>query len=434
MSEPRAIAYLTGRYPAVSHTFIREEIGQLRARGWTVHSFSIWRSADDQVLAEADRIERDRTVALLPPRLGSAGAVLAGSRALGLRGYAALLRRAWRFNPGTSRGPLLALSWALEAVAIWEGCRRLGVRHVHAHLNGTAPTVASLVAYLGNRGGDETWSWSMTVHGPTEFYDVPRERLAAKARDATGVICISNFARSQLMALLDSEHWEKLRVVRCGVAPDVFSPHGPGGGDRLRVLSVGRLVPVKGHALLLEATARLAARGHEIEVVIVGEGPERQRLEGLARQLEIEDRIDWRGALGHDDIQAEYDAADVFCLPSFAEGIPIVLMEAMASEVPVVTSRLMGIPELVEDGRNGLLIGPGSGEDLAQALERLLADADLRAQIGRAGREKILRDYDSAVNAGLLSEAFERLLGLPSSAHPRSNGAIVRPASSSCSQ
>jgi colanic acid/amylovoran biosynthesis glycosyltransferase len=432
MTESRSIAYLTGRYPAVSHTFVRDEIHQLRACGWTVHAFSIWRSADDQVLSEVDRLERERTVALLPPRFATARALLAGGRRLGLRSWLTLLRRAWRFNPGTSRGPLLALSWALEAVAIWQRCRQLGVRHLHAHLNGTAPAVASLVAHLGNENGGLPWTWSMTVHGPTEFYDVPRERLAAKVRDASAVICISDFARSQLMGIVASEHWSKLQVVRCGVAPDVFSPgQSKTAGERVRILSVGRLVSVKGHALLLEAAARLAASGRRIEVVIVGEGAERSYLQNLSRELGIDALVSWRGALGHDAVQAEYQAADVFCLSSFAEGIPIVLMEAMASEVPVLTTRLMGIPELVEDGRDGLLVAPGDGEDLSRALGRLVDDPELRERLGRAGREKVLRDYDAAANARQLSRSFELLLGAPGAAQPRSKGAIVSPPVSS---
>jgi glycosyltransferase involved in cell wall biosynthesis len=295
---------------------------------------------------------------------------------------------------------------------------------VHVHLNGTAPAVALLLVHFA-RGDPDRWTWSMTVHGPSEFYDTPGERLAEKVRAATFVVCISDFCRSQLMGLVEERHWSKLHVVHCGVdhtvfapvaaeasaagssavdAPGVRSSAGPasgeavGGGEQsaaspLRVLNVGRLVPVKGHALLIRAIAELRALGVDAALTVIGEGPARAELERLIGELELDTRVTLLGAVGQDEIVAHYRRADVFCMASFAEGVPVVLMEAMAQEIPVLATAIMGIPELVQDGVSGLLVRPGRADLLTRALCRLAQSPDLAAELGRRGRERVVEEF-----------------------------------------
>jgi glycosyltransferase involved in cell wall biosynthesis len=235
---------------------------------------------------------------------------------------------------------------------------------------------------------------------------VTRFNLAAKVERADFVVCISHFGRSQLMALVSEQHWGKISIVHCGVDPTAFSPAPrEADGDATEILCVGRLVPVKGQALVIEAVSALSKRAIDARATIVGAGPTRDRLEALAADLGVSDRIVFTGAVGQDRIRELYAAADVFCLPSFAEGVPVVLMEAMAMEVPVVTSRIMGIPELVEDGVSGLLVTPGDEGELVAALERLARDPAERRRLGVAGREKIVADY--ALDASV--ERLERL-------------------------
>jgi glycosyltransferase involved in cell wall biosynthesis len=406
------IAYLTGRYPAISHTFILREVQALRRLGVDVSTHSIWRTSEEDLLGEDDRAEAAATRNLLPPQWDSV--LRAHVRALRTRplALAATLRRALAMaTPGLS-GRARGVLWFVEAVTLWDRLDRAQLRHIHAHLNGTAPTVALLVVALGNGDSPQRrWTWSLTVHGPTEFYDVYGERLGEKVRDADLVVAISDFARSQLMGLVEEEHWQKIQVVRCGVDPEVFSPAPDRrDGGPLRVLNVSRLTPPKGNAVLLEALARLRDRGVAAQVIVAGDGVRREALERLAKELGVGDRVSFLGAIGQDRVIEELARADVFCLPSFAEGVPVVLMEAMAMETPVVASAVMGVPELVEDGTSGLLVPPGRPDAVADALAALAADPGRRATLGREGRRKVIAEFDVDRSAELLRGHFQALL------------------------
>lgn len=407
------VAYLIGRYPSVSHTFIQREIAALRELGVEVDTFSVWRTDAGQLLSDDDRCEFERTEVLLPPRLRAALASQARA-ARHVRGYRQLVARALTLGPAGLRRFVLGASWILEAVALWDTMRRRGIRHVHAHLGGTAPAVAMLVAQLGNAAErDARWTWSFTVHGPDEFADVAREHLREKVEAATFVAAVSDFARSQLMSLVDEAHWSKLHVVHCGVDLGVFAPEAldgsrrANGRDSLNVLTVGRLAPAKGHGVLLEALASAVAGGVPLRATIVGDGPRRPALERLATQLGLADHVTFAGAVGQGEIRDYFAAADVFCLSSFAEGVPVVLMEAMALEKPVVATTVMGIPELVVDGEHGLLVPPGRPELVAAALARLASDSELRTRLGRAGRARVAEEYDIGRSAAQLRALFD---------------------------
>jgi glycosyltransferase involved in cell wall biosynthesis len=263
------------------------------------------------------------------------------------------------------------------------------------------------------------------MHGPYEFYNAERHRLAAKVVDARFVVCISDFARSQLMTLVPEEHWSKLRVVHCGLNPDEFRPvdEPPPSDGSIEVLSIARLDHEKGQTVLLEAIARLARQGVPVRAVIAGTGPKEEELERLAAQLGIGDRVSFPGAVGQDEIRRRYAAASIFCLPSFAEGLPGVLIEAMAMAVPVVAARIMGTPELVEEGVSGLLVPPARADLLADALSELAADPDLRRRMGAAGRRKVQNEFDIRTSAEQLEALFVEM-GLPG-ARPRAEPATA---------
>jgi glycosyltransferase involved in cell wall biosynthesis len=394
------VAYITSLYPSLSHSFILREVRALRAQGVEVRSFSVRRTPESQLIAPEDREEAAATRVLLPPRprelAGAAARALAHTRGGLLRLAAGAVRR------GLSVGPRAAL-WQLfylgEAVLVWDDCRRTGVRHVHAHFANVGADVAQLVARIGGPG----WTWSFTMHGPTEFFDVPGHRLADKTRDARFVACISDFCRSQLMKLVEREHWDKLHLVRCGVDPEVYAPPPPRDDDgTLRVVCVGRLVPDKGQSLLVDAIGLLRARGVDARLELVGDGPDRAHLDAHVRELGLGDAVVLAGAVGQDTIRDHYAAADVFCLPSFAEGVPVVLMEAMAMGMPVVTTRIAGIGELVEDGISGVLVRPGRADLLADALQGL-TDPETRRRMGAAGRAMVVREFDVARSAAVLA-------------------------------
>lgn len=250
------------------------------------------------------------------------------------------------------------------------------------------------------------------MHGPTGFEDVTLGRLREKVQRALFVVAISDYARSQLMSLVDPSHWEKVRVVHCGLDPATFaSPQR----DRdpaaaLEILNVGRLAPVKAQAVLLEAVEELGRRGARVHATVVGAGPEGDRLHEIVERRGLEGQVTLTGAVGQDQIRELFAAADVFCLPSFAEGVPVVLMEAMAMELPVVATRIAGIGELVEHGVSGFLVSPARPDLLVEAVERLRDEPELRMAMGRAGRETVIEQFDVSKSAVLLRELFEARL------------------------
>jgi colanic acid/amylovoran biosynthesis glycosyltransferase len=397
------LAYMITGYPYPSHTFIQNEVRALRRLGVDITTFAHRRATPDELLSPTDREEFATTRALRPfrplPHLRAHLSALVTNPA----GYRRGLRAAVRLRGEGPRSLLWQLFYFAQAVILWHHCRRAGLRHIHAHFANVGCDMALLAAEIG---GPE-WSWSFTMHGPGELYDVSWFRLDRKVRLAAFVVCISDFARSQLMGLVEPSHWSKLRVVHCGVDTDALAPRAAGGDGSARIVCVGRLVPVKGQLLLLEALATL---GPDVRLTLVGGGPMQAELEAAARRLGIEERVEIAGALGHPEVLERMRDADVFCLPSFAEGVPMVLMEAMALGVPVLTTRVMGIPELVHDGVSGLLVAPGSREDLIAGLRRLLDDGALRDALGAAGRRRVEADYALARSAAALRALFEEEL------------------------
>ncbi len=402
------IAYVTTGYPWVSHTFIQNEVLGLRALGVEVDTFTIARSSLSECRTDADREAYRTTYALRPPRAWHyARAHLAGMLTRPSR-YLAALKRAVQMAGLAPRDLVRHLAYFVQGVVLWDRCRAAGVSHVHAHFANVSSDVALLAAMLGG----DSFTWSFTMHGPTEFYDLRHHRLAEKATDAAFVICISDFARSQLMGIVDPAEWATLRVVHCGVDVSRFVPTGhERRGGPVTIACIGRLVPEKGQSLLIEAVGALRDAGTEVRLVLVGDGPQRDGLERLVDASGLRDRVEFRGAVAHTEIERILHAADIFCLPSFAEGVPIVLMEAMAMELPVIACQVMGIPELIQDDVTGRLVRPGSRDALVDALSALAADPDRRAALGRAARQRVAAEFELATNVGQLRGVYAEYLG-----------------------
>ncbi|MGA3221985.1 MAG: glycosyltransferase, partial [Acidimicrobiales bacterium] len=394
-----------------SHTFIVREVLALRAGGTEVGTVSVRRADPADLLGTADRQEAERTWDILPlDRKAFVRAHLrAASRHPGADGRA--LAEAVRSAPPGWRGSLWQLFYFAEAVSLWDHADAAQVRHLHAHLANVAADVCWLACSFGRMAQPGAgWAWSFTMHGPTELYSTERFNLARKVERADAVICISEYTRSQLMYLSDAAHWGKLRVVHCGADLARYQyrpPPAPGGG--FSVLCVARLAPQKGLDILVRAIGALVEGGTDVHLTIVGAGPLEATLRRRAERCGVAARVSFAGAVGQDEMAAYYARADVFCLPSFAEGLPVVLMEAMATGRPVVATRIMGVPELVEEGVSGLLVAPGSVDELAGALRRLAASPDLRESFGRAGRLKVEQAFDAVRCAGQVAEVFDEM-------------------------
>ncbi|HEX6688734.1 MAG TPA: glycosyltransferase family 4 protein [Solirubrobacterales bacterium] len=419
------IAYLCSEYPAISHTFILREVEALRRRGAEIATFSIRRTSPANLLSRADRAAFESTFAILPPswpRLIRTHLRLALTRPAV---YFSVLAGALRLAPAGPRGLLWQLFYFVEAVVLWDECRRRGIRHIHVHFANVSADVALLASRIGSAlEPDRPWSWSFTMHGPTEFFDVRHFRLAEKLRQARFVVCISDFARSQLMALSEPDSWQKLPVVHVGIPIEQFTPVGASPPTAAaEILCIGRLVPEKGQAVLIEAIARLVERGLPASATFAGEGPQRGALEALAERLGVGSRVSFRGAVGQEELHALYAAASAFCLPSFSEGVPVVLMEAMAMRLPTIGTTITGVPELIEDGHSGLLVPPGRPDLLTDALQRALSDDALAQTLGEAGRAKVLAEFDADASAEQLHALFAEQIGeMPLRPQSRMNG------------
>jgi len=410
------VAYLVSRYPALSHSFIEREVLALRALGAEVHTFSVRPSPVDAQLSVTSQREAEGTYALLgrPRRdyLRAHGSLWRRAP----RAWWAGVRAAMRTGPGGLKPRVWQMFYLAEAVLLGERMRELGLRHVHVHFANNGADVARSVVTMGRaeEGADAGWKWSFSMHGPTEFEDPEGHDLPAKVRSAEHIACISDFCRDQLRQLSAPEHWAKMSIVRMGVDASRFAPD-PGAREAgaeeqdaapLRILFVGRLVPEKGPNILVDAVEHLHGAGVPVELVVAGAGV---LAEDLARQVEASparDSIRLLGPVGQDDLRQWYAWADVFCLPSYAEGVPVVLMEAMSMELPVVSTRIAGIPELIRDGETGLLVPPGQREALVHALKDLAEHPDLRRSLGVAGRRRVEEEFQPGPNARRLLSLF----------------------------
>jgi glycosyltransferase involved in cell wall biosynthesis len=291
--------------------------------------------------------------------------------------------------------------------------RSHGLHHIHVHHGNVSADVAMLACRYANRAGAAPrWTWSMTLHGPPEFLDVESHKLAAKVTDADAVVCISDFARSQVASLADPATLGKLHTVRCGVDLAAFNPSekNPGNDDSAQILCVAAMSRRKGHAVLLDALVDVLRAVPGARLTLAGDGAERASLEARAAELGVAHAVRFLGAVEHDRMTSLYEEADVFCLPSFAEGVPVVLMEAMAMKVPVVATEIMGVPELVDHGKSGLLVPPARPDELADALIQLLTDPALRKRMGEEARRRVSADYDAKTSAAKLRQVLEPLL------------------------
>ena len=395
------IAYFINQYPKVSHSFIRREILALERQGFEVQRIAL-RGWDGELVDAEDIAERDKT-----------RYVLQG-------GVKELLLPVWRVlrtTPGRFFSTLwLALrmgrradrSWPYHLIYLAEACRLLpwlqafGAEHVHAHFGTNSTEVVMLARSLGGP------AYSFTVHGPEEFDKPQFIHLGEKVRRAAFVAAISSYGRSQLFRWVDHAHWSKVKVVHCGLerafhdVPAMPVPSAP------RLVCVGRLCEQKGQLFLLEAARILAAKGVAFEIVLAGDGEMREQIEALINQHGLQAHVRITGWISSEQVRAEILAARAMVLPSFAEGLPVVIMEAMALRRPVLTTYVAGIPELVRQGENGWLFPAGAVDELAAALEDCLAQpAEVLQRMGEAAYQRVLERHDIDTEAAKLADLFK---------------------------
>lgn len=394
----RKIAYLTGEYPRASDTFIQREVAALRGLGHEVQTCSIRRTGVEHLVGPEQRSEQAQTFHVLEAVKSTLFLRALGQNMRQPARFLSALKLAWSTAPKGIKGRLYQMIYLAEAMVLATKLQDAGVTHLHNHIAKASCTVAMLASHLSGI------PYSFTIHGPDIFFEPHHWRIDEKAARAKFVACISNFARSQLMCFAKPADWDRFHIVHCGIQPDRYTPTEVA---EPHLLFVGRLAGVKGVPILLQSVADLATDIPDLRLTLIGDGPDRAELETKARDLGIADRCDFVGYKSQSEVAEALTKASVFVLPSFAEGVPVVLMEAMAAGVPVLTTRIAGIPELVEDGVSGKLVAPGDTDALTGALKDLLSPSTDRRAMGQAGRDKVTQDFNIATEAAKLSALFQ---------------------------
>ncbi len=404
------VAYLLSRYPAVSHTFFLHEVLGLRARGMHIETASI--NAPDRLLKDLPRMEAIEAESTFYIRSGKMTTLVLGVLTAILRHPAAFSRGVTallKIRNLTLRQRVMWLFYLAGAMLVGNWTEERGLNHLHIHFGGSVASVGMLAA--------AAWQipYSLTIHGPEELLSVDAHHLREKIEHASFVFCVSDFCRSQLYQLTPPAEWGKFHVIRLGVDPITLNPksrsHSVASAPRtLELVCTGRLVPAKGHRTLLEAVRQLRDRGVLLKVTLIGSGSELTRLQNFTVAYGLDHAVTFTSALSHAETLAHLRKADIFALASFAEGIPVALMEAMSLGLPCVSTSIAGIPELIRAGVDGLLVPPANPQALADAIESLVLDSTLRRKLGSSARQRVISQYNLPLNQELLAHTFETKL------------------------
>jgi glycosyltransferase involved in cell wall biosynthesis len=403
VADQTKLLHLIGQYPAINHSYLLAEVKHLRALGIEVAVASI--SPPDrppEKLSPEEREESARTYYVKSvPVVRAAFENLLELLTHPLR-YLRGLFFTLKLGSGRLRRTAYHLAYFAEAILVGRYMRSQAISHVHASFSAT-------VALIMTRTFPLTMSFG--VYGFGELHNPSESQLEERVRSSQFVRSISRHGRGQLMLSCDRSEWAKLIYVPLGIDASEFAPTPPrSGSPAVNLLCVGRLAPEKGQGLLLEAIASLRAQSRPVHLRLVGDGPDRAWLERRATELGIASSVEFAGWVEQDRLMALYADTDLFVLPSLAEGIPMVLMEAMAMQIPCVAPCITGIPELIEHGVDGMLFAVADAEDLIAQIRLLLDSPDLRTKIRRQARARVVRDYDMARNTQRFAAELEKRL------------------------
>jgi len=395
------IGYFTNTYPRATDTFIQREIKGLRERGFDVRTFSVRRSGDDHDVSPEIIAEKQNTFYVLSVNLF----VVAWQNVVSLITkpgcYLSTLALACKTSQPGLKGWLKQLIYFCEAVVLVHELKRQEIDHLHNHLGDNSGTVTLLVSRLSGIG------YSISFHGPHIFFDPTHWALREKVKYSRFVSCISHYCKSQMMLFSDQEDWQRLNIIHCGVDVDQFH-YIERGACQGKMLYTGRLAVEKGVPVLFESLSILKEEGYTFELTLVGDGPDRKILEIMARQSGLIENVIFAGFQSPEKVRDFLEQSDLFILPSFAEGVPVSLMEAMACGVPVVASYVGGVVELVEPDKTGLMAYSGDPVSLKNAISSYLDSAELRERVSKAGREKIVAEFNLDCEVDKLAELFKR--------------------------
>ncbi|RFO97996.1 colanic acid biosynthesis glycosyltransferase WcaL [Rhodoferax lacus] len=398
------ITYFVNQYPKVSHSFIRREIMALERLGFSVQRVAL-RGWDEKVTDKDDIAEQGNTTHLLKGGLLPLLAAFVRTAVTAPLLFAKAVQLAFGMSHRSERPFVYHLVYLAEACLLLGHLRRFGSQHVHAHFGTNSTEVVMLAHALGGPG------FSFTVHGPEEFDKPQFIGLAEKIKRSAFVVAISSFGRSQLFRWIDYTQWPKVHVVHCGLEESfhALAPSQP--PDIPRLVCVGRLCEQKGQLLLVQAMALLAQRGIRFDLVLAGDGEMRPEIEALIDRSGLRQQVRITGWISSDQVRNELLAARAMVLPSFAEGLPVVIMEAMALRRPVLTTSIAGVPELVRHGESGWLFAAGSVEELAEAIAACLSTpVEVLHAMGARAYERVLQRHSVDTEAAKLAALFQQAI------------------------
>ena len=397
----RRIAYLINQYPQVSHSFIRREIVALEERGWSIFRMAL-RGWDAELVDQADIAERAKTTFVLRNGPLSLAKAVAYQFAGAPKRFFAALRLAVRMMRPSDRPFVWHLIYLVEACWIAGELAKRKVTHLHAHFGTNSTEVAMLVSALSGIG------YSFTIHGTGEYDNAALIHLAEKVNRADFVVTVCSYVRGQILRITQPRDWHKVQVVRCGIDSAFAAGKAVAPSDSHRLVCVGRLSEEKGQIFLVKAVGALAREGRKFELVLVGDGEHRKQVEQLISNSGLGEHVTITGWATAEEVRREMLKARALIVPSFAEGLPIVIIEAMLLGRPVLSTYVAGIPELVVNGETGWLFPAASEDDLLCAVRACLdAPIDRLHAMGIAGRERVLRYHRIEDQADALSTLFE---------------------------
>lgn len=397
------LAYLVNLYPKISHSFIRRELLAVEAaEGIDVLRMTV-RRPDEPLVDRADVQEAERTRVILEH--GAKGLLpdLAYMAAKRPRAFARASAAAVKLGQRSDRGMLRHGAYLAEACTVARWCETEGVDHLHAHFGSNSAAVAMLARLLGGP------SYSFTAHGTETFDYPPFIGLADKVAHAAFVVAVSDYGRSQLCRWSERVHWPKIHVVRCGADEAFFTEEQSPIPDAPNLVCVARLSGEKGHLVMLEACQELVLRGVDFRLDLIGDGDLRPEIEAFLTEHGLEQRVRLLGWGDSDAVRHALRDARAMVLPSFMEGLPVVLMEAFALGRPCISTHVSGIPELVRPGENGWLVPAGAAGPLADAMqEAVTASTATLTEMGARGRARVREDHDASREAERLRQLFHR--------------------------
>lgn len=401
------IAYFTSVYPRATDTFIQREVVQLRASGHEVFTSALRQPEGVNNVSELVISERKNTSYLLPAN--PLKLIILNLRMLSTAPakYLSTLRLAFATRRPGIKGTLYQLFYFQEALLLAEHLKKNSIQHMHNHFGDSSGSVAMLASRLSGVG------YSITFHGPHIFFEPTLWALREKVKYSKFIVCISNYCKSQMMLFSDVEDLDKLKIVHCGIDLNSYTIKNASENkamDIIKLLYVGRLAVEKGVPVLLRSLIALKNEGYRFHLTLLGDGPERASLEADVKANGLDGMVYFGGFSSQETVRNTLQESDVFVLPSFAEGVPVSLMEAMACGVPVIATNVGGVTELIEHGLSGLVVAPSDEVALKKAISSYIDNPELRTNIRKSARNTVETDFNLQAEINKLEQLMTKYL------------------------